>query len=145
LKSWLQYSREENMVNFLERVLRESGILESIIKSRDALALLGIEKLFNEAKRISLNRSGATLDDFMHYLSVVKKHNLFIKKPKNHAQIGAMRLLTAHRAKGQEFTRVFIINATEKSFGSKQNREILPLLPAVYSRDMSRRARNSSL
>ncbi|MEK7117761.1 MAG: ATP-dependent DNA helicase [Patescibacteria group bacterium] len=138
LKNWFRHSKEENAINFLERVLRESGILESIIKSRDALALLGIEKLFEEAKRISLDRSGATLDNFMRYLSIVKKHNLFIKKPKNHAQIGAVRLMTAHRTKGQEFTRVFIINANEKSFGSKQNREILPLLPAVYSRDMSR-------
>lgn len=144
LKNWLRYSNEENAVNFLERILRESGILESIIKSRDAESLLGIEKLFDEAKRISLDRPRATLSDFMRYLSVVKEHNLFIKKPKARVEVGAARLMTAHRAKGQEFARVFIINATEKSFGSKQNREILPLLPAVYLRDVSRRVLDSS-
>ncbi len=138
MKSWVKYSHSDSLSEFLERILRESGILNSMISSRDAGAFLGMERLFEEGKRISTNIPGARFADFMKYIRVLREHKLFIKRPKQSAHSKAVRLMTAHGSKGLEFERVFIINATENSFGEKANREHLPLLPSVHMREMSR-------
>ena len=44
-----------------------------------------------------------------------------------------VRLMTAHRSKGLEFEYVYIVGAYDGHFGNKSKREILKLLPSVYS------------
>ncbi|MCX6701845.1 MAG: ATP-dependent DNA helicase [Candidatus Zambryskibacteria bacterium] len=132
LKSWTRFANSDNLSEFLERVLRESGILNSMISSKNASAFLGIERLFEEGKRIATNRMGASFKDFVEYINILRDHNLFIKRPKHSINQKAVRLMTAHGAKGLEFEYVFIINATENSFGEKADRDHLPLLPKVY-------------
>lgn len=130
-KKWVSSSKNDHLSQFLEKIIRESGILESMVRSRDASAFLGIERLFEEAKRISLNTRGATLTDFIKYLDILKEHKLYIKRPKS-ISTDNVHLLTAHRSKGQEFGHVFIVNSSENSFGPKRDRDVLPLLPSVY-------------
>jgi DNA helicase II / ATP-dependent DNA helicase PcrA len=132
IKSWAKESGSEHLSQFLEKVLRESGILDSMVASRDADSFLGIERLFEEGKRISTSRPGATLADFMEFIGIIQKHNLFIKRPK-HGLGKGVRLMTAHKSKGLEFDYVHIINASENSFGPKNDRDHLPLLSSVYS------------
>jgi DNA helicase-2/ATP-dependent DNA helicase PcrA len=134
LKSFAKLSKTEHLSQFLERMLRESGILSSMIASKDAEAFLGIERLFAESKRISENRPGATFADFAEYLSILRKHELFIKRPKYSLTPTSVRLMTAHRSKGLEFEYVFIVGATEQSFGPKRISESLPLVESVYRR-----------
>ncbi len=133
LSKWVKYSKIDHLTQFLERILRESGLLDSMISSRDAEAFLGIERLFEEAKRISTNRPGAGLTDFMNHLNIIRERKLFIKRPKHYIARDAVRLMTAHRSKGLEFEYVFIINATEYSFGEKSDRDPLKLVPRVYT------------
>lgn len=132
IKSWAKSANTSSLSEFLEKILRESGILDSMISSRDAGAFLGIEKLFTEGKRIATNKAGAEFKDFMHYIDVLREHKLFIKRPRHNVAENAVRLMTAHGSKGLEFEHVFIVNATETSFGEKSDRDHLPLLPAVY-------------
>ncbi len=135
LADWVKKSKSDHLSQFLERILRESGILDTMVASRDAEAFLGIERLFDEGKRILSNRPGATIKDFVEYLDIIRKRNLFIKRPKHSIRPDAVRLMTAHRSKGLEFEHVFIINATERSFGEKADRDSLRLINNVYSLD----------
>ena len=148
IKELVKYSKTEHLSQFLERILRESGILSSMISSKDAGAFLGIERLFQEGKRISENRPGATFPDFMEYLNILREHSLFIKRPKHSVSNTSVRLMTAHRSKGLEFEYVFIINATENSFGPKKTRQVLPLISSVYSKtdklDLSAKIENDT-
>lgn len=132
IKGWVKASQNEHLSQFLEQILRESGLLSAMVESRDSEAFLGIERLFEEGKRISENRPGATFKDFMEYVRILRERKIFIKRPKHAAAPNAVRLMTAHRSKGLEFAYVYIINATERSFGEKADRDSLPLLPAVY-------------
>ncbi|MFZ2621261.1 MAG: ATP-dependent DNA helicase [Minisyncoccia bacterium] len=138
MKSWARQSQSDSLTEFIERILRESEILNSMMASKDAGAFLGIERLFEEGKRIATNRPGAQFKDFMEYVNILREHKLFIKRPKHSVRQKAVRLMTAHGSKGLEFEYVFIINATESSFGEKSGRDHLPLLPSVYSRGDSK-------
>ncbi len=132
LKQWNALSHDTHLMEFLEHILYESGLLNALVTSGDAEAFLGIEKLFNEAKKIS-QKSDAELKDFINFIDLVREHNIFIKKNKNNV-IRGVRLMTVHRSKGLEFQYVFIINATEKAFGHKKQADKLPLLSTVYKR-----------
>ncbi len=131
---WTRKSKEQELLPFLEYIFRESGIMESALKSKDAEAFLGIERLFEEAKRIVSRERGATLSHFIKYLEILKTHGLFIKRPKKATGADSIRLMTAHKSKGLEFEAVFIIHASEKSFGKSSNRDKLPLINEVYKR-----------
>jgi len=128
LRNWARKARTEHLTEFLENVLRQSAILESMIREQGTESFHGIERLFTEAKRIAGNMSGALLHDFTKYLNIVQNHKIFIKRPANAIKEGSVRLLTVHRTKGLEFEKVYIVNAAENSFGPKSNRDPLPLL-----------------
>jgi len=132
LKKWVKDSKNDHLSQFLERILRESNILQAMIASKDADAFLGIERLFTEAKRISANKPGADFSDFMKYIEIIREHNLFIERPKYTIK-SKIHLMTVHKAKGLEFEYVYIVNSTEKSFGPKANRDHLKLVPSIYS------------
>ncbi|MFH0804201.1 MAG: ATP-dependent DNA helicase [Candidatus Zambryskibacteria bacterium] len=132
LKKWIKDSKNDHLSQFLERILRESAILQAMISSKNADAFLGIGRLFEEAKRISVSKPGANFSDFMKYMEIVREHKLFIERPK-HAVKSKIHLMTAHKAKGLEFEYVYIVNSTEKSFGPKASRDHLKLVPLVYS------------
>lgn len=137
MKKWSRGSRSEEVTKFMEEVLHESGIFRSMLKAKDAAAFLGIEKIMEEAKRISQNRPNAILEDFMKYLDIVKSHKIFIKHPKIHFRKSSVPLMTAHRAKGLEFKKVFLVGTNEKAFGPKSDRDRLVLLPEVYIKSKS--------
>jgi DNA helicase-2/ATP-dependent DNA helicase PcrA len=145
LKSWSKLAKTDSLSEFLERILRESGILNSMIASKDAGAFLGIERLFEEAKRIASGKAGAQFKDFVEYLKILREHKLFIKRPKHSVKRESVRLMTAHGSKGLEFEYVFIINSTENSFGERSDRNSLPLLPSVYVRNKDQDIEKNSL
>lgn len=132
LKKWRLLSHEEEVTKFMEIILRESGLLDTMLSAKDAAAFLGIEKIMDEAKRISINRPDARLSDFMKYLDALRAHKIFIKRPKSHFRENRVQLMTAHRAKGLEFENIFITGASEKAFGPKNRPRKLPLLAEVY-------------
>jgi DNA helicase II / ATP-dependent DNA helicase PcrA len=133
MKKWARDSKSVELTKLMEEVLRDSGIFNSMLKAKDANAFLGIEKIMDEAKKISLNRNGgAVLEDFMKYLDIIKAHKIFIKHPKVHYRKSAIVLMTAHRAKGLEFKRVFLTGADERAFGPGKNRDKLPIIIEVY-------------
>ena len=134
VKNWVKASKNEEVTKLMETILRESGLFESMLKAKDASAFLGIEKIMEEAKRISTNNAGAVLADFMKYLDTLRSHKIFIKHPKIYYKKSSVLLMTAHRAKGLEFKNIFIIGATEKTFGPKSNRDKLSIIPEVYQK-----------
>lgn len=133
LKHWSKAAKEEELTILLEKILRESGILNSMVASRDAEAFLGIERFFDEAKTFSLNNGGANLSEFINYLEVIRTHKIFIRRPRTGSGECPVRLMTAHRAKGLEFDNVFIIGASDRAFGPKAKRDKLPLIAQVLN------------
>ncbi len=133
LSSWVKKSKNTELVQFLEYVLKESGLLKQVLNSPHAQEELDvIENFFGEVRSLLTLNPGAQLKDFFDYLNTLKEHNLFIKKKKTGGREGFVRLMTAHRSKGLEFEYVYVVHGRDGKWGGKKSRELLPLLPDVY-------------
>ena len=133
LSQWRQESKNLDLLTFLERMIRGSGVFEDIIASGEAEERFGaISRFYDEVAGLLESDPEAGLSDFFRYLDTVRKHNLLIKRNKTTGQVGRVRLMTVHRSKGLEFDQVYIIGAYDGHFGGRRRRELLKLLPEVY-------------
>ena len=122
-----------SVITFTEEVFRESGLLQHILTSPQAITRMEtIAGFFDEVRRFSEQTANATLAGFFQYLATLKMHNLTVKKTSTIIPAGKVRLMTAHRSKGLEFKVVYLAHAVAGIWGDRKDRELLPLLPDIY-------------
>lgn len=137
LKEWHTWSQNDDLLTVFEKLVRSSGILESILTSSEAEDRFeAVRRFYGEVTTLVESKPEATLADFFKYLETVKTHNLFIKRAKLGGRKGKVRLMTAHRSKGLEFNTVFIVGAYDGHWGGKKTRELLKLVPAVFGNNL---------
>lgn len=126
LAAWKVKSMNLNFLNFFEDLIRESGFLEHILTGAGSGQGVEFEKisaltaLFNEMKRTVGEHGEYRLADFMRHLDVIRAHHLPIKGPVRTGE-KAVRLMTAHKAKGLEFDVVIVSGATDGHWGNRRN------------------------
>lgn len=133
LSSWATLSKNRTLPEFFEILIRESGFLSHILGEEDAVEKL--EKLngfFDEVKSLVEKHKEYGLKHFLEYLNTLSTHNLQIKKSGSYGKIPRVRLMTAHRSKGQEFEYVFITNAFDGHWGNKRRPNLLRLPDVVF-------------
>mgnify|MGYP001618649946 CR=1 FL=1 len=135
LSSWRQTAEHEEFSSLFETIVRDSGFFSFLLSHPDYLAENAkLSSLFREIKKISASRPHYRLSDFLSYLKRVREHNLLVKTALLPAA-NAVRLMTAHKAKGLEFSAVFIVNAVDRHWGNKRSAEFfLSPVPANLPR-----------
>lgn len=113
-------SRNKNFLEFFESAVRGSGFLNHL------LALPGawdkaekLNTLFSEAKKMVGSRADYRPADFLDQIRILREHRVPIRA-KFSPRTEAVRLLTAHKAKGLEFDSVFIPNAVDGNWGNRR-------------------------
>ncbi|MCC6198872.1 ATP-dependent helicase [Candidatus Nomurabacteria bacterium] len=133
MKAWVRESKKKDLLAFFEHIMRDAGMLEDMLGKPDAPERFdAINALFDQVRQLVARKSDATLADFFAYLATVQKHKLFIKRQTATSTEGKVRLMTVHKSKGLEFGHVYLIGATEGTFGGKIDRDRLPLIESVY-------------
>ena len=113
LKEQKRLSLEIDAISFFSDFVRESGFLKYILgQDQSVLGLQKIEKLFDELKKESGARKEFTLDHFVEYLSVMKKHGITMNITNGFSD--GVTLSTFHGSKGLEFDTVYMIKALKK-------------------------------
>lgn len=126
LASWKSKSMNLNFLNFFEDLIKESGFLEKILTASGPGQSPNFDKasaltaLFNEMKRVVGEHGEYRLTDFMRHLEVIREHHLPIKGPVRTGE-AAVRLMTAHKAKGLEFDVVIVSGATDGHWGNRRD------------------------
>ncbi|PIR87030.1 MAG: hypothetical protein COU11_02255 [Candidatus Harrisonbacteria bacterium CG10_big_fil_rev_8_21_14_0_10_49_15] len=134
LAGWRKLSEYSNVAEVFEVVVRESGLLAHILALPNAVeALAKINTLFDEAKKLLEAHPRYSLAQFVEYLDMLREHDLLVKNTRPGRVSHAVRLMTAHGSKGQEFEYVYIVNAFDGHWGNKRRIEKLKLPVGVYT------------
>lgn len=133
LRAWKKKSHNTTLVEMLEILVRESGLLQFIMSGdRPTERVETLSLLFDQARSVASDKKDAQLQDFLNYIDLLETHEINIKKKSARVREGSVRLMTAHKSKGLEFDYVFIIGVNDGVWGNKKRRELLPLLPRAY-------------
>jgi len=134
LANWQKQIHNQNAVTFFNDLIRESGYLHYLLAQKDYYQLLPkLNRFYNEIKHYDRTNEDFTLVDFVKYLEVSKAFKLELNiADSTDIKEDAIQLLTAHSAKGKEFEQIFIINAIDKKWGNKSNRDNLRLPLGIF-------------
>lgn len=119
IATWRQDIVNETLQDFLHAVLQESGWLDALTESEESIvtlkklaAVLGAAKEFNRAD------SHASLTDFLQNIQLLQRYNIALQVQPWQVADNAVRLMTAHKAKGLEFEHVFVTRMNDKHWGN---------------------------
>jgi DNA helicase-2/ATP-dependent DNA helicase PcrA len=114
----------------LEKIIRETGLLNKLELEQFAV----INRFYAELVAVVTSQPEATLADFLQHLATMQKHGLLLKQSRESLpDLGRVRLMTVHRAKGLEFDQVYVIGAAHGHFGGRADRSPLKLLPRALA------------
>ena len=119
----VRFARAEGSVpQILEELLQESGYLAYALKSRRSADILEkIGGLMRDAMVLTATDPDYTLKKLADHLGLLEEHRIPIgKENRLSTRRGAVRLMTAHRAKGLEFDYVFVINVADGVWGGRR-------------------------
>lgn len=123
LKKWAKEVKNKPILEFMELIINESGLLKSILsESIEYERLKVVDAFFNEVRKVVEGHIHYTLKDLLNHFDILNKYNIRINFNPSLNKKG-IKLMTAHRSKGLEFDYVYITNAVEKSWGKKGVRE----------------------
>ncbi|HTY39766.1 MAG TPA: ATP-dependent DNA helicase [Candidatus Paceibacterota bacterium] len=134
LAAWKRAARNRPVTDAFEAIVRESGFLTHVL-GRPAVheKLAKLHSLFDQAKALLESKKDASLEHFFDYLDLIAAHDVNIKPLRLRPSPGRVRLMTAHRSKGQEFDVVLIAGATDSKWGPRAHTDQLKLPRAVYA------------
>lgn len=128
INDWMQLDANTTFVRFFEKVIKESGYLEWILEDKYNVSRINtLNTLFNEVKSLNAADHTLNLSTFLQNISLMVENGIKIEEAPLESDVQAVKLLTAHKAKGLEFDYVFIIKAIDKKWGNVASREKIKL------------------
>ncbi len=117
---------------FIQNVMDKSGFLLSLMNNhQDRYQLFYLYAFFNQVKTWYRDRTVTSLTQLEEVLQTLEKHHLSLQTEPLLTNAQAVKLTTAHKAKGQEFEYVFIPQFIEKKWSHKVVPNPLKLPPEV--------------
>jgi DNA helicase-2/ATP-dependent DNA helicase PcrA len=134
IEGWVRDSKNMSLSEFFEKLVRESGYVGYILSRSASLERLGkLQALFDEIRSLQEKHKDYGLGDLIGYIQTFRQHELMLKRGAVTPAVNRVRLMTAHRSKGQEFDYVYITGVYDGHWGNRRRSDPLALLPAVYS------------
>ncbi|MEO8581153.1 MAG: ATP-dependent DNA helicase [Patescibacteria group bacterium] len=128
LAYWSGLDAQVNFPILFETVLNDSGFLSELLKKPNVVEELNIvNTLFSEIKRLALNDHQLNLEKFLLVIHTMLDHKLQLPETDLNIRENAVRLTTAHKSKGQEWSHVFITGFVDKRWGNSVIRNLIPL------------------
>lgn len=113
---------------WFESTINSSGLLPYILNQPDVVEQLNtLNTFWDEIKRQSRLNHLLKLEEFLQNIQIMQVHNLSLFQQDLNIQTDAVRLVTAHKSKGQEWEHVFVTGVLDKKWGNNTNRELIKL------------------
>ncbi|MDP2909495.1 MAG: ATP-dependent DNA helicase [bacterium] len=135
VSEWRKSSLNESAAGTFENIVRESGFLDYLLSKPSAQEKIKkLRALFTRLKNLVATHKNYTLNQFFSYLDTLQEQNVFVKSEVVPVP-GKVRLMTAHKSKGLEFDRVYIVNCSENQWGFKRGRDFIKLPEEVIGKE----------
>lgn len=133
LINWKKRSENESIDEFFIEILRESGIMEQILKEYDSLSLLEkLHVLYEDIKELQRKNHQLSLQNYLEYLNLLEEHAIVPHIKVTKQKKGNVFVTTAHKAKGLEFEYVFIPKVADSYWGNTRGQSSLIHIPWKY-------------
>jgi DNA helicase-2/ATP-dependent DNA helicase PcrA len=133
---WKRSVVNQPLIYVFDELLNDTGLLKRILHEPNGLNVLhALNALFGELKRMSEGRPDLTMEDFIDRLALMEENRLPLTAEAGLTGSKAVRLMTAHKAKGLEFEHVFIIKLVDRHWGNQQSRTKLSLPAGIVRFD----------
>jgi DNA helicase-2/ATP-dependent DNA helicase PcrA len=128
LAAWQAAATALPLPAFLEKLVVESHWLDQLLRHEEEAALRQVHTLLQAAVQLTHSNHNFRLADFVHHVALLREHNLPLLSQPWHSDEAAVRLMSAHRAKGLEFSHVFITRLNDRHWGNNRSgsRSLLP-------------------
>ncbi|MBU1019444.1 MAG: UvrD-helicase domain-containing protein [Patescibacteria group bacterium] len=127
LDQWTSYKSNLIFAEFFEKILHESGFMQYLLDRDNLDELNSIKTLFDLVKNLNRGDHSLKLENLLEMLSVMEENYVKIEKESSFSGKSAVKLMTAHKAKGLEFDTVFIFKAVDKVWGNSRKSDPLKL------------------
>lgn len=120
LVAWKRAAENRDVLRAFEKIVRESGFLAHALGApRSAQVLEKLSRLFDEARTAAGTDGAYRLGDFVEHVRLLREYGVTLQARLIPHESG-VRLMTAHKAKGLEFTAVYIPRAIDGVWGNKR-------------------------
>ena len=128
LLKWQKDSYNKTLEEFFDKIIRESGFLSYVLNSPKKLEYLNkLNTLFDLIKTLNRKDHRLNLQKFLERIDLLYQNNLPVVEQVLETEKNSVNLMTAHKAKGREFSYVFIIRALDKHWGNTRDNNKLKL------------------
>ncbi len=105
-------SSNELFLNVFDTIIKDVNFYQHLQKSDNVLDKLDkVDGFFDQIKKIATMEQNFMLANFIEYLNIIKENSIDITKDSILGDLGGVKLMTAHHAKGLEFDNVFVLGA----------------------------------
>ncbi len=125
-------AQKSSLTELFEIIIDSTTILDQVrLRPNHLEGLEFISAFLDEAKRFSMRRPAAKLNDFLEYLELLNRYNIQIPINRVLPEREGVFVSTVHGAKGLEFETVFMPNTDEKNWNERKSRSVIKLPSAI--------------
>lgn len=144
LEDFITDDARQLFTEWFENVIKQSGYLNFILQQENKIELLtNVNSLFREIKSLVSEKKSMKLSGFLQAISTMQENRIHIFAEDLNVQRGVVHLSTVHKAKGREWTLVYLIHCIDGKWGNTRTREMIPLPQGILKNtDLSKKERN---
>lgn len=120
LTDWQKINHNEDLEKLFISIFDDSGLKNQILEQSDYETFSKVSNFFEIIKEKAYKTPEYSLKDFLRFLEITMAHNLPIRSKLQIFESDTVKLMTAHKSKGQEFNYVYIIGAFDGHWGNKR-------------------------
>lgn len=124
LAGWQKFLGTTSLHNAVYHIVTESGLLDYLVAGEDRVGVLQkLTRLLEEIKQYNAAQKDITLEGFLQSVERLREHGVALHCNPWQSADNAVRVMTAHKAKGLEFEHVYIMRLNDKHWGNTASPE----------------------
>jgi DNA helicase-2/ATP-dependent DNA helicase PcrA len=118
---WMVRANNESALDSFIAIVSDTKFQEYLLGKQESIEKVEkLAKLYDEVKSFLTTHKDATLKDFMNSIDTLLRHSGVISFSRRTLGARGVAVMTAHKSKGLEWQRVYIVNAGDKVWGNRR-------------------------